>query len=195
MKRLVAVVALLSVVAAACSSEPEELSGFVRSPLPSVGDASLPDASSGGASFAMRAPEGELLIVYFGYTACPDVCPTTLADLKSALRDMGDDADRVQVAMATIDPDRDTDEIISRYVQSFIPGAHGLRAQDDDSLRAAADVFGADYGVTKASDGRVEVAHSPWLYAVDDEGILGVVWAFGADPEAIAADLTDLLSG
>ncbi len=193
MKRLVAVVALLSVVAAACSSEPEELSGFVRSPLPSVGDASLPDASSGGASFAMRAPEGELLIVYFGYTACPDVCPTTLADLKSALRDMGDDADRVQVAMATIDPDRDTDEIISRYVQSFIPGAHGLRAQDDELLRAAADVFGADYGVTITDDGEYEVIHTGHLYAVDDAGLLQVTWAFGTESETLAKDMQILL--
>lgn len=194
MKQMIATLALLSLLAAACSSQPEELSGFVRNPLPSVLEASLPDASAGGVNFEMRAPAGDVLLVYFGYTACPDVCPTTLADVRSALRQLGDDADRVKLAMATIDPDRDTDEIISGYVQSFVPAAHGLRAQDDDSLRAAADIFGADYGVTITDEGDYEVIHTAHLYAVDDAGLLQVTWAFGTEPETIADDIRILLS-
>ena len=194
MKQLIAVAALLSLIATACSSEPEELSGFVRSPLPSVLEASLPDASAGGVDFEMRAADNDLLLVYFGYTACPDVCPTTLADVRSALRELGDDADRVQLAMATIDPDRDTDEIVSGYVQSFVPSAHGLRSGDAESLRAVADVFGADYGVTITDEGDYEVIHTAHLYAVDDAGLLQVTWAFGTEPETIAADIAILLS-
>lgn len=193
MKRLAATAALLSVLAVACSSTPQELSGFVREPLPSMLEASLPDASAGGNDFVMRAPEGEVLIVYFGYTSCPDVCPTTLADLRSALRDLGDDADRVTVAMATIDPGRDSDEIITGYVQSFVPAAHALRSEEDASLRAAADVFGADYGVTITDEGDYEVIHTAHLYAIDDAGLLQVTWAFGTEPEAIANDLQILL--
>ncbi|MCP4964289.1 MAG: SCO family protein [bacterium] len=193
MKRLLAVIIVLGLIAAACSSEPEELAGFVRSPLPSVLEASLRDATAGGADFEMRAAENDLLLVYFGYTACPDVCPTTLADVRSALRELGDDADRVQLAMATIDPDRDTDEIITGYVQSFVPSAHGLRAGDAESLRAAADVFGADYGVTTTEEGDYEVIHTAHLYAVDDKGLLQVTWAFGTEPENIAADIRILL--
>ena len=194
MKQMVAAVALVSLIATACSSEPEELAGFVRSPLPSVLEASLPDVSAGGVDFEMRAPDGEILVVYFGYTACPDVCPTTLADVRSVLRTLGDDADRVTLAMATIDPDRDPDEIITGYVQSFVSTAHALRAGDDEPLRAAADIFGADYGVTITDEGDYEVIHTAHLYAIDDAGLLQVTWAFGTEPEIIAADIQILLS-
>ena len=194
MTRLVVLVAAFALLTAGCSSEPDELSGFVRTPLPDVGAASLPDAANGGVDLAMQAPEGEVLILYFGYTACPDVCPTTMADLRAALREVGDDAEKVNVAMATIDPERDTDEVITRYVQSFIPGAHALRTDSEQELRAVTDVFGADYGVSVADDGTYEVFHTAHLYAVDDAGLLQVTWAFGTEPESIARDLEILLS-
>ncbi len=192
MKKL-AIVGALVLLAAACSDEPAQLSGFVRDPLPDVSAASLPDASNGGADFAMRAPQDEILILYFGYTSCPDVCPTTLADLRSALRDLGDDAEKVTVAMATIDPERDTDEVITGYVQSFIPGSHGLRTTDPEDLRDAADFFGADYGVSTDDDGKYEVFHTANLYAIDDGGLLQVTWPFGTEPENLTTDIEILL--
>jgi protein SCO1/2 len=133
------------------------------------------------------------LIVYFGYTSCPDVCPTTMAGLRTVLQDLGDDADRVQVAMATVDPTRDTDEVITGYVQGFIPGGHALRTTDDAALRAVADVFGAFYQVTSADDGTEEVVHSGSVYAVDDQGRLRVTWTFGTPPADIANDIEILL--
>lgn len=194
MRRIPALIAAGALIVAGCSSEPEELSGFVRTPMPNVASASLPDVSNGGAAFKMQAPAGEILILYFGYTSCPDVCPTTLADLRSALREAGDNADSVNVAMATIDLERDTDEVITGYVQSFIPEAHALRANGEDELRAAADTFGADYGVTVTEEGKYEVFHTAHLYAIDDAGLLQVTWAFGTEPESIARDLGILLS-
>ena len=192
MRKLAIVVALL-LAAAACSAEAEQLSGFVRDPLPDVSAASLPDASNAGADFAMQAPQDEILILYFGYTSCPDVCPTTLADLRSALRELGDEAEKVNVAMATIDPERDTDEVITGYVQSFIPGAHGLRTDIPEDLREAADVFGADYGVSVDDEGTREVFHTAHLYAIDDRGLLQVTWPFGTEPESLATDIGLLL--
>jgi protein SCO1/2 len=194
MRRFAIIFALLLSVAA-CSAEPEQLSGFVRDPLPDVSAASLPDAGNGGADFAMRAPADELLILYFGYTSCPDVCPTTLADLRSALRELGDGAEKVTVAMATIDPERDTAEVITGYVQSFIPGAHGLRTDIPEDLREAADIFGADYGVSIDDEGIYEVFHTAHLYAIDDQGLLQVTWPFGTEPENLAADIGILLEG
>ena len=194
MKKLVAALALLSLVAASCSSEPEELSGYVRTPLPSVADVALPDGSNGGIPFRMVAPEGELLLVYFGFTACPDVCPTTLADVKKAFRELGDDAEKVNLALATIDIERDTEDVVTTYVQSFVPDAHGLRAPDDATLRAAADAFGADYSVVVDDEGEYEVGHTAHTYAVNDEGLILVTWTFGTEAEVMAQDIRLLLS-
>ena len=158
-----------------------------------VGDVSLPDVSNGGEPFAMEAPAGGALVVYFGFTACPDVCPTTMTDLRTALGDLGESADQVEVAMATIDPDRDSDAVITDYVQFFIPTAHALRTDDADALKQAADAFGVSYSVTTLEDGGVEVGHSPFLYAVDDAGAIRAVWAFGAEPDLIASDLAEIV--
>jgi protein SCO1 len=193
MRKLVVALTALVLLASSCGSEPEELSGIVRTPLPSVADVSLPDAGTEGTPFHMKAPPGELLLVYFGYTSCPDVCPATLADLKKALSAIGDDAEKVTVAMETIDIERDSDDIITGYVQSFVPDAHGLRARDDATLRAAADAFGADYSVAIDGEGKYEVQHTAHLYAVDDQGLIQVTWAFGTDPDSIANDIRLLL--
>ncbi|MDJ0954908.1 MAG: SCO family protein [Acidimicrobiia bacterium] len=193
MRKVVLLLALLALVASACSSEPEELSGFVRTPLPSVAGIALPDGSAGGEPLQMVAAEGELLLVYFGYTECPDICPTTLADIRNALREIGDDAERISLAMETIDIDRDTEEIVTAYVRSFVPDAHGLRAPDDATLRAAADAFGADYSVVINEEGVYEVGHTAHTYAVNDEGLILVTWAFGTEPEIMAQDLRLLL--
>ena len=190
--------ALLSIgtlLLAACGDEasPKVLSGYELDPAPVVGSVSLPDTTNGDADFAMQAEDGRLLIVYFGYTQCPDVCPTTLAEVKKALKEMGSGADRVDVAMATIDPNRDADDIISGYVQSFIPGAHALRTEDPDELRAVADAFGVSYSVTPTADGKFEVTHSAAMYVVDSTGTVVVTWPFGINAEAIATDLEILL--
>jgi protein SCO1/2 len=175
---------------------PTEIRGIVREPLPEVGALALPDASNGGEEFSFVAEDGEILLAYFGYTHCPDVCPTTLADVRTALQQVGDDADRVDLAMATIDPDRDTGEVLPGYVQSFVPDAHALVATDDADLRAAADAFGADYSVEAPSEagGEPEVSHTGFLYAVDDAGRLQVTWSFGTPAEDIANDLQVLLA-
>lgn len=189
---LVLTAGLLTV--AACGEEaPRELAGTQRTPLPMVATETLPDVAHGGAPFEFVADEDEFLLVYFGYTHCPDVCPTTLADIRSALRTMdADEAARVDVAFATVDPDRDLDDLITGYVQSFFPGASALRTTDADQLRTVADVFGAVYDVDTTDDGHVEVIHSAFTYVVDDTGHLVVTWPFGVPAADIAADL-DLL--
>lgn len=131
--------------------------------------------------------------MYFGYTSCPDVCPTTLADTRTALERLGDGPGRVNLAMATIDPDRDTDDVLSSYVRSFIPDAHALRTTDEAALRAAADVFGVSYSVTENADGETDVSHTGSLYAVDDQGNLLVSWPFGVTIDDLARDLEILL--
>ena len=170
------------------------LAGYVREPTPVVSELSLPDATNGGEPLVFEAAEGEFLLVYFGYTSCPDVCPTTLSDVRTALEDLGEeDAAVVDLAMATIDPDRDVDEVIGGYVQSFVSGAHGLRTTDDAELRAAANAFGVEYSVDTNAEGEVEVVHSGSLYVVDDQGQLVLTWPFGTPVDDLVNDLRLLL--
>ncbi|MEQ1698971.1 MAG: SCO family protein [Ilumatobacteraceae bacterium] len=177
---------------AACGSDdaaPKALSGYELQPAPRVATIALPDGSDGDVEFPMKADEGRLLIVYFGYTSCPDVCPTTLAEVKKAFTKIGNTAERVDVAMITIDPNRDSDEILTGYVQSFLPNAHALRTEDTEALQGAADAFGASFSVTTAEDGTVEVSHSAAMYVVDSAGDVVLTWPFGIPADGIADDL------
>ena len=193
MKKAIVSVALLAAVTTGCSSAPTELAGYVRTPAPNSATLSIPDASAGGQPFFLKAAEGELLLVYFGYTACPDVCPTTLADIRTALDDLGDRSVTIDLAMVTVDPERDTDEIVAGYVQSFVPTAHGLRTEDDAVLAEAAMVLGAAYEVDVNDEGVVEVLHTAHIYVIDDKGDLLVTWPFGMEPDDMASDLRILL--
>ena len=194
LRHLVLLVVALSVFAAACGAdERRELAGVQREPLPSVDGATLPDVANDGEPFEFVADEGELLIVYFGYTSCPDVCPTTLFDIRSALGKIDDDrAERVELAFATIDPERDVPDLITGYVQSFVADASALRTTDDAELADVAGAFGVVYDVTTNDEGEIEVIHSGHTYVVDDTGHLVVTWPFGVPSDDIAADL-DLL--
>jgi protein SCO1 len=159
----------------------------------SVGDIVLPDVSDGGAPFTLRASPDGVLIVYFGFTSCPDICPTTLSDVKSALSGLGEAGDRVTTAMVTVDPERDLDATLDAYLRFFVPDGHALRTGDDDLLRAAAEAFGADYDVVRAADDNVEVTHTAYLYGVDDTGEIAIVWPFGADPDRIRSEIEGFL--
>lgn len=146
-----------------------------------------------GTPVDVTAFDGDLLLVYFGYTNCPDVCPTTLYDLKKALEQLGGKADRIDVAMGTIDPERDTDDVITGYLHSFIAGGHALRTADQEVLTQATQAFGASYSVTTGDDGVIEVSHSPFMYLVDEHADIVLTWPFGLPSDAIAIDLDIML--
>jgi protein SCO1/2 len=170
------------------------LRGMTRDPVPDVSAVTLPDATQDGADFAFVGPEDGLLLVFFGFTNCPDVCPTTLADVRSAMEELGSDADRLDVAMATIDPERDTADVLTDYVQTFVPDAHALVTTDDAVLRAATDAFGAEYIIETDADGEPDVTHTGFLYAVDSEGRMVITWPFGTSSADIAHDIDLLLA-
>lgn len=183
---------VLVMVVAACGGE-EILAGMVRQPPPNVSSVVLPDVANGGSDFATQSNPGEILVLYFGYTSCPDICPTTLADLRRALESMGDESDQVSFAMVTVDPVRDTPEHLVAYVSSFFEDAHALRTDDWPTLEAAARAFGASYEIKQTAAGDIEVAHSAFLYAIDSSGQIQVQWPFGMTSEDIASDLQSLL--
>jgi protein SCO1/2 len=186
---------VIGLVFASCGdSGPYVPAGMIRTPAPNVGSVVLPDITN-GTDMALIADPGKVLIVYWGYTACPDVCPTTLSEVRKALREMGDLAESVQLAMITVDPDRDTVDVLPTYVKAFVPDGVAIRSDDPEVLAAAAVPFGAQYSVTIRDDGWVDVVHTGFLYAVDDQGVLQVTWPFGIESEDIAADLTAMLKG
>ena len=169
------------------------LAGIVREPAPQVDQTAIPSLSVEGETVEFRASADGLQVVYFGYTNCPDVCPTTMFDLTVALRLLPDEMDdRVDTVMVTIDPDRDLD-LLAEYVTSFVPDAVAAGTLDPTLLEEAAEPFGVSYGVTVLEDGEIEVVHSGFLYVVNDKGELLLAWPFGTTSEEMAADMFQLL--
>ncbi|HYG54401.1 MAG TPA: SCO family protein [Burkholderiales bacterium] len=110
---------------------------------------------------------GKAVVVNFGFTHCPDVCPTTLADIASAVRKLGADAERVQVLFVTVDPERDTAEVLAKYVSAFDPRFLGMRG-DLEATRQVAKEFKIYF--EKRKDGAVD--HSAQSYVIDPQGRL-----------------------
>ncbi len=165
------------------------LAGIVRDPAPVVDGTTLPSLTDPGEDVVFRADPGGLKAVYFGYTNCPDVCPTTMADWTVTLRRLPPEiADQVSTVMVTVDPERDN-ELLTGYVQSFVPDAVAAGTLDADRLAAAAEPFGVSYDVTTNAEGEIEVSHSGFLYLVGDDGRLLVTWPFGTSSQEMAADI------
>jgi protein SCO1/2 len=126
---------------------------------------------------------GKVLVVFFGFTHCPDVCPTTLADVSQALNQLGPQRQRVQVLFVTVDPERDTREALAKYVTAFDPGFLGLYG-DEAATRKAAQEFKIYFEKRKAGDS-YSVDHSGQSYVIDPQGRLRLL----VRPERIGADL------
>lgn len=178
------------------TSDGSVLSGVIREPAPVVDGTTLPSLTDPGTEVEFRAQPGGIEVVYFGFTNCPDVCPTTMSDLRAALnrieRDEPGRTDLIDTLVVTVDPARDLD-VLPQYATSFVSDAVAAGTMDEELLLAAAEPFGVNYEVRTLDDGTIEVDHSPFLYAVNDEGHLVLTWQFGAQPSDIANDLTILL--
>lgn len=186
---------LLALAVCACAATPQ-LAGAVRNPPLQVGDVRLPDVAAGGEPVTLTARSGELTLVYFGYTSCPDICPTTLSDISVALAGLPDElASRVTVALVTVDPARDTDARLAEYLGFFFDRAMALRTTDAGVLNAAAAAFGVRYEVEEHAAGDLEydVAHTAITYVVADTGAVLVEWPFGFEADAMTSDLRILL--
>ena len=138
---------------------------------------------------------GKVVVMFFGYTQCPDVCPTTLSGLRETMALLGPDAERVQVLFVTVDPARDTPALLAQYVPAFHPAFIGLYA-DEKTIAATAKEFKVFYarqpGKTPDS---YSVDHSTGSYVFDPDGRLRLLLRHGEAPANVAADLKALLAG
>jgi protein SCO1/2 len=136
---------------------------------------------------------GRLVVLFFGYTHCPDICPATLADMAAVMKALGPDAARVQVLFATLDPERDTPEVLSKYVPAFDPGFLGLTGDAAATQRAAKD-FKIFYEKRPGSaPGAYTVDHSAQSYVLDTQGRLRLFVRHDRIAQDLAEDLRTLL--
>jgi protein SCO1/2 len=137
--------------------------------------------------------KGKAVVLFFGYTNCPDVCPTTMVKLASAMEKLGKDAERVLVLMFTLDPKRDTQEVLGKYVPAFHPSFLGLTG-NEQQVDAAAKEFKVVRVLQKPNDGGYyTVDHSGQTYAFDPQGRLRLFFRDAQPAEDIVQDLKTLL--
>ena len=138
--------------------------------------------------------KGKVVVVFFGYTQCPDVCPTTMAELAAAKKALGADGDKVQGIFITVDPERDTPELLKAYLASFDKSFLALRG-DDDETRAVAKEFKTFYAKVPGKEpGSYSMDHAAASYLFDPQGRVRVFERYGAGPQALAEDIRQLLA-
>ena len=174
-------------------SKPESFQGTMYAePYPPAPDIEL--TRENGDSFRLSDMQGNTVLLFFGYTSCPDVCPTTMAELKQALEKLNEeDANQVRVLFVTVDPERDTPERVQEYVNHFNRDFIGLSGTEPE----LAEVW-QDYGVFRetmegTSAAGYLVNHTARVTLIDQHGNLRLSYAFGTPVETIVHDLKLLL--
>ena len=139
--------------------------------------------------------KGKAVVVFFGFTQCPDVCPTTMNEMAQVKKLLGTDGDKLQVLFISVDPERDTPEVLKAYMASFDPGFLGLYAASPEALAALAKDFKVYY---KKVDGKTPTSytmdHSAGSYVYDTQGRLRLYHRYGSGAPALAGDLKKLLA-
>ena len=136
--------------------------------------------------------QGKVVLLYFGYTHCPDICPTTLANITTALHRLGPASNSVRVLFVTVDPLRDTVPLLAKYVEAFGPQIDGLRGSDDAIARLARR-YRVLYALTPASNGHnYEVMHSDSVFLFDRTGRARFVLTSTDNADALASRIEDL---
>jgi len=174
------------------------------SPKPEFKNIDITGSTAFGKDFSLVDPDGKVrtladfkgkvVVMFFGYTQCPDVCPTTLTEMQQVMTILGPKSDKVQVLFVTVDPQRDTAAILKQYVPAFDSRFLGLRPEDDVALEKVAKEFKIYYKkVPGISSGSYTIDHSAGSYAFDPDGRLRLYIKHAQGPETLAHDLKELL--
>jgi protein SCO1/2 len=183
---------LLALLVASCGSGEPWHAKNVRGMIP---DLAFDMTSDEGREMQAADVRGAVVLLFFGYTHCPDVCPTTLARLSQAIKTMGDKGRGVRILFVTVDPARDPPALLHGYVKAFSPQAIGLRgstAQLDALCRRYRVAYGVD---APDAQGNYAVSHSSAVFAFDAEGKARLLIQPELSADDIAADLARLVAG
>ncbi len=185
---MLAVMALLT----ACGNY--EYKGTVYDPPQAIPDFTLRSAQT-EEPFHLSDLRGDITLIYFGYTFCPDVCPTTVLDVKNALGLMESGRDRVHFVFISVDPDRDTPDKLRTYLSAFDPNFIGL-SDTFSKVESVMKPFGASAQKETGSETAAGylMSHTARVFLIDPDGNLRLSYAFMFAPEDLAADLTHLLA-
>jgi protein SCO1 len=173
-------------------SKPASFSGTVYGePYPVAPEFSLTDSK--GQQVKLSDFHGKIVLLFFGYTYCPDVCPTTLAELKRVMQDLGDKSDRVQVLFVSVDPKRDTSKSMQEYADRFDSSFIGLSGTEEE-LQPIWKEFGIFREVVEGSSERNYIVnHTARILLIDQYGNLHLSYDIQVDPEDVSRDIQILL--
>jgi protein SCO1/2 len=186
------ILAILTLVA--CSKPPTAFHAVDITGATYAQDFALPDVN--GRTRTMKDFSGKVVLVFFGYTHCPDVCPTTLAEVASVKKALGAGGDKLQTVFITIDPERDTAPVLKAYVENFDPSFVALRPASAEALAETAKAFKVYY---KKVDGDSPTAysmdHTAASYVFDPQGRVRLFTRYGSGVDFLMQDVKQLLNG
>lgn len=181
---------IASMALTACGKS--QLRGGVLEPAAAAPEMILTDQQ--GKPFQLSAQQGKVVLLFFGYTSCPDVCPTTLAEMARVTRQLGEDAAGVQIAFVSVDPN-DTPQKLGQYVKLFNANIAGLTGSEIEIQRAMNSFqIKAQRRDTPGSGAGYSIDHSAFTYVIDKQGRLRELINYGAPMEDVADDVQLLLS-
>ena len=165
--------------------------GLVRADETIGGDFSLTDQD--GRLFQLQQFRGKVVLVFFGYTFCPDICPTEMANLSAVLHELKDAPERAQGVFVTVDPERDTPQVLKHYVSYFNEHLIGLTGSPDQIDRVARQ-YRVKYRKNRRPGGAYSMDHSANLYVIDPTGRLATMVPYGLPPEHVLGIVRRLLA-
>ena len=179
----------------ACEKSPPPAPTFHATDITGAGFARAFELSDhNGQTRTLSGFRGKVVALFFGYTHCPDVCPTTLSDFSRALQSLGPDADKVQVLFVTLDPERDTPALLKQFVPAFNPSFLGLHP-NNEQLKLITKEYKVVHEKTATSkEGEYLIDHSAGTYIYDTQGRLRLLMPYGSRADEIARDLKALLT-